>query len=79
MLLALNPVFERKDSNDGTNANNMISQHFKDCKHFFALLQYFLYFDKFAPKTAFQSAFNHSKMLKSSCKSLVLTIVTFSA
>ena len=78
MLLALNPVFERKDSNDGTNANNMISQHLIDCKYFFALFQYFLYFDKYAPKTDLQQTFNHSKMLKSSCKSLVLTIVTLS-
>lgn len=53
MLLALNPVFERNYSNDGTNANNMISQHFKDCKYFFAVLTYFLYFDKYAPKSEF--------------------------
>lgn len=51
MLLALTLVFECNDSNDGTNANNMISQHFKYCKHFFAVLKYFLHFDKYAPKT----------------------------
>ena len=78
MLLALNPVFEHNDSNDGTNANNIISQHFKYCKHFFALLKYFLYFDNYAPKIYVSKSFDHSKMLKSSLKSFVLTIVKLS-
>ena len=47
MLLALNPVFEHKISNDGTNASNIISQLFKECKCFFVnlkIIRYFLHY-----------------------------------
>lgn len=74
MLLALNPVFERKNSNDGTNANSIISHYYKDCKWFFAVFTYFLFFDDYSPKESLSERSNHSKMLKSSCKSFVLTM-----
>lgn len=50
MLLALNPVFERTCSNDGTNASNIISQLFKECKHFFVKSQIICYFLHYAVK-----------------------------